>query len=81
MLQIKYPQHRDSGKYLFIYPSIVPNEILIPPSVCLRQFSSFPHFFILSFIPGIYECQISTTPHMSHFIHLNVIGKFENYFF
>uniref|UniRef100_A0A182IYZ8 Ig-like domain-containing protein n=1 Tax=Anopheles atroparvus TaxID=41427 RepID=A0A182IYZ8_ANOAO len=33
-LQIKYPQHRDSG---------------------------------------IYECQISTTPHMSHFVHLNVI--------
>jgi hypothetical protein len=37
ILQIKYPQHRDSG---------------------------------------IYECQISTTPHMSHFIHLNVIGEF-----
>ncbi|CRL05464.1 CLUMA_CG018217, isoform A [Clunio marinus] len=34
MLQIKYPQHRDSG---------------------------------------IYECQISTTPHMSHFIYLSVI--------
>ncbi|XP_063232204.1 hemicentin-1-like isoform X2 [Bacillus rossius redtenbacheri] len=33
-LQIKYPQHRDSG---------------------------------------VYECQISTTPHMSHFIHLNVV--------
>ncbi|KAJ8726800.1 hypothetical protein PYW08_015197 [Mythimna loreyi] len=33
-LQIKYPQHRDSG---------------------------------------IYECQISTTPHMSHFIHLSVV--------
>ncbi|GLV38216.1 defective proboscis extension response 9 [Carabus blaptoides fortunei] len=33
-LQIKYPQHRDTG---------------------------------------VYECQISTTPHMSHFIHLNVI--------
>ncbi|KAF6207678.1 hypothetical protein GE061_016125 [Apolygus lucorum] len=33
-LQIKYPQHRDTG---------------------------------------IYECQISTTPHMSHFIHLNVV--------
>ncbi|XP_059059963.1 uncharacterized protein LOC131853156 isoform X3 [Achroia grisella] len=33
-LQIKYPQHRDSG---------------------------------------IYECQISSTPHMSHFIHLNVV--------
>lgn len=37
ILQIKYPQHRDSG---------------------------------------IYECQISSTPHMSHFIHLNVIGEF-----
>lgn len=37
ILQIKYPQHRDSG---------------------------------------IYECQISTTPHLSHFIHLNVVGKF-----
>lgn len=35
-LQIKYPQHRDSG---------------------------------------IYECQVSTTPHMSHLVHLNVIGK------
>lgn len=34
ILQIKYPQHRDSG---------------------------------------IYECQVSTTPHMSHYIHLNVI--------
>ncbi|KAL2725339.1 zwei Ig domain protein zig-8-like isoform X1 [Vespula squamosa] len=34
-LQIKYPQHRDSG---------------------------------------IYECQVSTTPHMSHFVHLNVIA-------
>lgn len=36
ILQIKYPQHRDSG---------------------------------------IYECQVSTTPHMSHYIHLNVIGE------
>jgi len=35
-LQIKYPQHRDSG---------------------------------------IYECQVSTTPHMSHLVHLNVIGE------
>ena len=35
-LQIKYPQHRDSG---------------------------------------IYECQVSSTPHLSHFIHLTVIGK------
>ncbi|KAH8409673.1 hypothetical protein KR222_001441 [Zaprionus bogoriensis] len=34
MLQIKYPQHRDSG---------------------------------------IYECQVSTTPHMSHYIHLTVV--------
>ncbi|CAD7092681.1 unnamed protein product [Hermetia illucens] len=34
ILQIKYPQHRDSG---------------------------------------VYECQVSTTPHMSHFVHLNVI--------
>ncbi|XP_037953078.1 uncharacterized protein LOC119683465 isoform X2 [Teleopsis dalmanni] len=34
LLQIKYPQHRDSG---------------------------------------IYECQVSTTPHMSHYIHLNVV--------
>ncbi|KAH1009202.1 hypothetical protein HUJ04_001595 [Dendroctonus ponderosae] len=34
-LQIKYPQHRDSG---------------------------------------VYECQISCTPHLSHFIHLTVIG-------
>ncbi|KYM97663.1 hypothetical protein ALC62_11654 [Cyphomyrmex costatus] len=37
-LQIKYPQHRDSG---------------------------------------IYECQVSTTPHMSHLVHLNVIGNVE----
>jgi hypothetical protein len=36
-LQVKYPQHRDTG---------------------------------------IYECQISTTPHMSHFIHLNVVGEY-----
>lgn len=36
-LQIKYPQHRDSG---------------------------------------VYECQVSSTPHLSHFIHLTVIGKF-----
>lgn len=36
-LQIKYPQHRDSG---------------------------------------VYECQVSSTPHMSHFIHLTVIGKY-----
>uniref|UniRef100_A0A6B2EF01 Putative neural cell adhesion molecule l1 n=1 Tax=Phlebotomus kandelakii TaxID=1109342 RepID=A0A6B2EF01_9DIPT len=34
ILQIKYPQHRDSG---------------------------------------IYECQVSSTPHISHYIHLNVI--------
>ncbi|XP_055901851.1 uncharacterized protein LOC129938368 isoform X2 [Eupeodes corollae] len=34
ILQIKYPQHRDSG---------------------------------------VYECQVSTTPHMSHYIHLNVV--------
>ncbi|CAB0036194.1 unnamed protein product [Trichogramma brassicae] len=36
VLQIKYPQHRDSG---------------------------------------IYECQVSTTPHTSHFIHLNVVAQ------
>lgn len=24
---------------------------------------------------GVYECQVSTTPHMSHFIHLDVIGE------
>ncbi|KAL7305740.1 hypothetical protein TKK_0001991 [Trichogramma kaykai] len=36
VLQIKYPQHRDSG---------------------------------------IYECQVSTTPHTSHFIHLNVVAR------
>lgn len=35
-LQLKYPQHRDSG---------------------------------------VYECQISSTPHISHFIHLSVIGR------
>ncbi|XP_011504539.1 PREDICTED: protein turtle homolog B-like isoform X3 [Ceratosolen solmsi marchali] len=34
VLQIKFPQHRDTG---------------------------------------IYECQLSTTPHMSHFVHLNVV--------
>lgn len=37
-LQIKYPQHRDSG---------------------------------------IYECQISTTQHLSLYIHLNVVGKLD----
>lgn len=36
ILQIKYPQHRDSG---------------------------------------IYECQVSTTPHISHFVHLTIVGK------
>lgn len=41
-LQIKYPQHRDSG---------------------------------------IYECQVSTTPHMSHLVHLNVIGKLFRQFY
>lgn len=40
MLQIKYPQHRDSG---------------------------------------IYECQVSTTPHISHFIHLDVVGEYLQY--
>nr|KAF7434188.1 hypothetical protein H0235_002379 [Vespula pensylvanica] len=39
-LQIKYPQHRDSG---------------------------------------IYECQVSTTPHMSHFVHLNVIDPTDHW--
>ncbi|ODN00138.1 Lachesin [Orchesella cincta] len=24
---------------------------------------------------GIYECQISTTPHLSHYVHLNVVGS------
>lgn len=36
ILQIKYPQHRDSG---------------------------------------IYECQVSSTPHISHYIQLDVIGE------
>lgn len=25
---------------------------------------------------GYYECQVSTTPHMSHIVYLDVIGKF-----
>ncbi|CAG7786150.1 unnamed protein product [Allacma fusca] len=25
---------------------------------------------------GIYECQVSTTPHISHYVHLNVVGEF-----
>ena len=25
---------------------------------------------------GIYECQISTTPHKSHYVHLHVFGKY-----
>jgi len=25
---------------------------------------------------GVYECQVSTTPHLSHYIHLRVVGKF-----
>lgn len=41
-LQIKYPQHRDSG---------------------------------------IYECQVSSTPHLSHFIHLTVIGELFSFIF
>lgn len=40
-LQLKYPQHRDSG---------------------------------------VYECQISSTPHISHFIHLTVIGRSQQKF-
>ena len=24
---------------------------------------------------GIYECQVSSTPHISHFIHLDVVGE------
>lgn len=24
---------------------------------------------------GIYECQVSTTPHLSHYVHLSVVGK------
>lgn len=24
---------------------------------------------------GIYECQISTTPHISYYVHLNVVGE------
>ncbi len=27
---------------------------------------------------GVYECQISTTPHISHFIHLRVVGKWHS---
>lgn len=42
ILQIKYPQHRDSG---------------------------------------IYECQVSTTPHISHFVHLTIVGEFSSFFF
>ena len=26
---------------------------------------------------GDYECQISTEPKMSHFVHLNVVGEFK----
>lgn len=25
---------------------------------------------------GVYECQIGITPHISHFIHLSVVGEF-----
>lgn len=29
---------------------------------------------------GVYECQISTTPHLSRFYHLNIIGKLFRYY-
>lgn len=58
-LQIKYPQHRDSGnKHNWGKMYIIP----------WRGFNG-------NVFAGIYECQLSTTPHMSHFIHLNVIGE------
>lgn len=31
-------------------------------------------FFIFSF-SGIYECQISTTPPVGHFVYLTVVGE------
>lgn len=69
ILQIKYPQHRDSGmcihrKHRVFFGYVMLNELNIL---------------------GIYECQVSTSTPMSHYIHLNVIGeswfeyKFWNY--
>lgn len=89
ILQIKYPQHRDSGQLWFF--------VLETSHLAARLFGrkSFNIDFFLSlffhansyafssmytfFTPimiGIYECQVSTTPHMSHFIHLNVVGEY-----
>lgn len=30
---------------------------------------------------GRYECQVSTEPKMSHFVHLNVVGEYECFYF
>lgn len=55
ILQIKYPQHRDTGMF--------------------HKYSIFWYVMLNELNLGIYECQVSTSTPMSHYIHLNVIGE------
>ena len=58
------------------------DEIVVYPD----HYSENQYYFLLAFYlcfryvqprdAGIYECQVSTEPKMSHFVQLNIVGKF-----
>lgn len=63
-LRIRYAQRKDSGNVLFADCGLTKQHL----------FHQKVNFFSL-FIQGIYECQISTTPPVGHFVYLTVVGK------
>lgn len=76
MLQVSWVRHRDVhllavGRYTYTNDQRfrVIHRALEDDWVLLIKFPQHRD-------SGIYECQVSTTPHMSHFVHLEVVGEF-----
>ena len=78
-LQISWIRHTDSGL-------LAVNDFVYTTSHRIKVFhDNGSSEWRLSINPvelsdgGFYECQVSTTPHTSHFMAINVIGKLINY--
>jgi hypothetical protein len=83
-LRIRYAQRKDSGKltyfpisYLSLFIFHFKSSIKLQTSNTIISSKYHRSILICHFISGIYECQISTTPPIGHFVYLTVVGKFE----